>query len=103
LGRTYLCASKGKTSPGIENYSAHVVIPKGTKYKKSTFEEIDPLFINDQVDWTKDAEVNKTVQLLFINYRDLRRGLDTDLKRRKYQIQVGDELPPGIIQKLKFM
>lgn len=92
---------KEKTSPGIENYSAHVVIPKGTKYKKSTFEEIDPLFINDQVDWTKDAEVNKTVQLLFINYRDLRRGLDTDLKRRKYQIQVGDELPPGIIQKAK--
>lgn len=92
---------KEKTSPGIENYSGVVVIPKGTKYKKSIFDEMDPLYINDQVAWTKDDELNETVQLLFDNYRDLRRELDTDLKRRKYQIQVGDELPPGIIQKSK--
>jgi DNA-directed RNA polymerase subunit beta len=28
-------------------------------------------------------------------------SIETEAKRRKYQIQVGDELPPGIVQKAK--
>ena len=92
---------RDKTSPGVYNYSSVELIPKGEKYKKSVFEELDPIRINENIDWATDEELVKHVKLLFKNYRDLRREVDTEAKRRKYQIQVGDELPPGIIQKAK--
>ena len=92
---------RDKTSPGVYNYSGVELIPKGEKYKKSVFEEIDPVNINEDIDWATDGELVEHVKLLFKNYRDLRREIDTEAKRRKYQIQVGDELPPGIIQKAK--
>ena len=92
---------RDKTSPGVYNYSGVELIPKGEKYKKSVFEELDPININENIDWATDEELVKHVKLLFKNYRDLRREIDTEAKRRKYQIQVGDELPPGIIQKAK--
>lgn len=92
---------RDKTSPGVYNYSDVELIPKGEKYKKSVFEELDPVNINENIDWATDDELVKHVKLLFSNYRDLRRDIDTEAKRRKYQIQVGDELPPGIIQKAK--
>ena len=92
---------RDKTSPGVYNYSGVELIPKGEKYKKSVFEEIDPVNINEDIDWATDGDLVEHVKLLFKNYRDLRRDIDTEAKRRKYQIQVGDELPPGIIQKAK--
>ena len=92
---------RDKTSPGVLNYSNVELIPKGEKYKKSVFEELDPVTINEDIDWATDENLVKHVKLLFKNYRDLRRDIETEAKRRKYQIQVGDELPPGIIQKSK--
>jgi DNA-directed RNA polymerase subunit beta len=92
---------RDKTSPGVHNYSNVELIPKGEKYKKSVFEELDPVEINENIDWATDETLVKHVKLLFKNYRELRRDIDTEAKRRKYQIQVGDELPPGIIQKAK--
>ena len=92
---------RDKTSPGVYNYSGVELIPKGEKYKKSVFEELEPVTINENIDWATDGELVEHVKLLFKNYRDLRRDIDTEAKRRKYQIQVGDELPPGIIQKAK--
>jgi DNA-directed RNA polymerase subunit beta len=92
---------RDKTSPGVLNYSNVELIPKGEKYKKSVFEELDPVNINENIDWATDGELVKKVRLLFANYRELRREIDTEAKRRKFAIQVGDELPPGIIQKAK--
>jgi len=92
---------KDKTSPGVYDYSGVEVIPKGEKYRKSIFEQLDPLTINENAEWAKDERIVELVKLLFKNYRDERRKLETETKRRKYKIQVGDELPPGIIQKAK--
>jgi DNA-directed RNA polymerase subunit beta len=92
---------RDKTSPGVLNYSNYELIPKGEKYKKSVFEELDPVNINENIDWATDQELVEKVKLLFANYRDLRRKIDSEAKRRTFAIQVGDELPPGIIQKAK--
>jgi len=92
---------KDKTSPGIYDYNEVELIPKGEKYKKSVFEELDPVNINENVQWATDDNLVEHVKQLFANYREIRRKIDTEAKRRKYQIQVGDELPPGIIQKAK--
>ena len=92
---------RDKTSPGVYDYSRVELIPKGEKYKKSVFEEIDPVNINENIDWATDKELVKHVKLLFHNYRELRREIDSEAKRRTFAIQVGDALPPGIIQKAK--
>ena len=49
----------------------------------------------------QSQELVKHVRLLFHNYRELRREIDSEAKRRTFAIQVGDELPPGIIQKAR--
>ncbi|MDZ7689711.1 MAG: hypothetical protein U5K69_00890 [Balneolaceae bacterium] len=92
---------RDKTSPGVYDMNGNLLIPKGEKYRKSDFEEIDPVVINENIDWATDDELVEHVRLLFKNYRDLRKEIDTEAKRRKYQIQVGDDLPPGIIQNAK--
>ncbi|MDZ7716019.1 MAG: DNA-directed RNA polymerase subunit beta [Balneolaceae bacterium] len=92
---------RDKTSPGVYDFNGVELIPKGEKYRKSDFEELDPVNINENIDWATDDELVAHVRELFSNYRDLRRKIDTEAKRRKYQIQVGDDLPPGIIQKAK--
>ncbi len=92
---------RDKTSPGVEDFGGNELIPKGEKYKKSVFEQLDPIDINENIDWATDEELVNHVKLLFKNYREERRRIDSEAKRRKYQIQVGDELPPGIIQKAK--
>lgn len=92
---------RDKTSPGVYNYSRVQLIPKGEKYKKSVLEVIDPVNINENIDWATDQQLVKHVRLLFHNYRVLRRKIDSEAKRRTFAIQVGDELPPGIIQKAK--
>ncbi|MEX2586049.1 MAG: DNA-directed RNA polymerase subunit beta [Balneolaceae bacterium] len=92
---------RDKTSPGVEDFGGNILIPKGEKYKKSVFEQLDPIGINENIDWATDENLVEHVKLLFKNYRQERRRIDSEAKRRKYQIQVGDELPPGIIQKAK--
>ncbi|HYW34271.1 MAG TPA: DNA-directed RNA polymerase subunit beta, partial [Balneolaceae bacterium] len=92
---------RDKTSPGVYDFNGVELIPKGEKYRKSDFQELDPVRINDNIQWATDDDLVAKVRLLFKNYRKLRREIDTETKRRKYQIQVGDDLPPGIIQKAK--
>jgi DNA-directed RNA polymerase subunit beta len=92
---------KDKTSPGILDRSGNEVIPRSEKYRKQTFEELDPMILRVNQAWCQDDKIVETVVKLFENYRNVRRNYETELKRRKYAIQVGDELPPGIVQKAK--
>jgi DNA-directed RNA polymerase subunit beta len=64
---------------------------------------MDPSNLSLLLSWTEDEKINNLVITLCRNYRLKRREFETDLKRRKYQIQVGDELPPGIVQKAKIL
>jgi DNA-directed RNA polymerase subunit beta len=92
---------KDKTSPGIINRSGLEVIPKSEKYRKQTFEELDPMDLRVNQQWCQDEAINQIIVKLFENYRNVRRNHETELKRQKYSVQVGDELPPGIVQKAK--
>ena len=93
---------KDKTSPGIVDRYGNEVLPKGDKYRKQMFDDIDnPLELKVRQPWCTDDDTNKLVETLFWNYRTIRRNYESETKRRKYQIQVGDELPPGIVKKAK--
>ncbi|MCA1802792.1 MAG: DNA-directed RNA polymerase subunit beta [Rhodothermaceae bacterium] len=93
---------KDKTSPGIVDRYGNEVIPKGEKYRKQMFDDMpNPLDTKSLQQWCTDDEINKLVDVLYNNYRTIRRNYESENKRLKYQIQVGDELPPGIVKKAK--
>ncbi|MCH8558289.1 MAG: DNA-directed RNA polymerase subunit beta [Balneolia bacterium] len=93
---------KDKTSPGIVDGLGIEIIPKGEKYRKQMFDDMpEPLKIKARQQWCQDDDVNKLVEVLFRNYTIIRRQYESESKRDKYQIQVGDELPPGIVKKAK--
>ena len=48
--------------------------------------------------WTTDAETNKLVAELMHNYKIKENDLQGGLRREKFTISVGDELPAGIIK-----
>jgi len=91
----------GITSPGVVSSQGVEIVPEGLKYTKDYFLELDPLQLSLRLKWSIDDEINGLVQLLCRNYRLKRKEFDTAFKRKKYAIQVGDELPPGIVQKAK--
>ena len=51
--------------------------------------------------WTVDKKVNKLVQSLLHNYKIKENDLQGMLRREKFTISVGDELPPGILKLAK--
>jgi DNA-directed RNA polymerase subunit beta len=51
--------------------------------------------------WTTDKEKNDIIRSLIHNYIIKYKTLDAQLKRKKYNITIGDELPTGIIQMAK--
>lgn len=92
---------KDMKSPGVVSGQGIEIVAKGTKYSKDFFLDLDPTRLSLRLKWIEDEDLNALVQLLCRNYREKRRELETAYKRKKYAIQVGDELPPGIVQKAK--
>ena len=90
----------GKTSAGIQDYFGMEVIEKGTKFTQKTLLELDYLNINP-TKWTADKEKNELIKALINNFIIKYKELDAHLKREKYNITNGDELPSGIIQLAK--
>ncbi|TNE73770.1 DNA-directed RNA polymerase subunit beta [bacterium] len=92
---------KDQKSGGVVTSQGVEVVAKGTKYSKDLFLDMDPTRLSLRLTWIEDEETNSLVQMLCRNYREKRREYETEFKRKKYAIQVGDELPPGIVQKAK--
>ena len=49
--------------------------------------------------WTKDEHTNGLIRALVMNF--IKKYIDAELKRKKFAITIGDELPAGIIQMAK--
>ena len=91
---------KGKTSPGITNLYGETVIPKDTKFSRELLENQEFENINP-VKWTNDKHTNTLIRKLINNYLISFKELDAELKRVKYSLTIGDELPSGIMQLAK--
>ena len=90
----------GKTSQGVEDFYGMDVVPKGTKFTLKMLQDIDYLNINP-LKWTTDKEKNELIKKVIHNYILKYREIDAELKRKKYNITIGDELPTGIVQLAK--
>jgi DNA-directed RNA polymerase subunit beta len=73
---------------------------KGTKYTARLLANIDYENVNPNK-WTTDKECNTLVKQVINNYIIKYKELDAEVKRVKYNITIGDELPNGIIQLAK--
>ena len=51
--------------------------------------------------WTNDEHKNELIGKLIINYMKKFKLLDAEMKRKKFAITIGDELPSGILQMAK--
>ncbi|MEP7262870.1 MAG: DNA-directed RNA polymerase subunit beta [Bacteroidota bacterium] len=90
----------GKTSQGVINVYKEAVIPKGTKFTQKALQDLDYLNINPYK-WTTDKETNERITTLLNNYIVKHNEHLAGFKRRKFAIQIGDELPTGIMQLAK--
>ncbi|HNY04959.1 MAG TPA: DNA-directed RNA polymerase subunit beta, partial [Candidatus Egerieousia sp.] len=75
-------------------------IPKGDSFKREDLDKIDYENINP-TKWTSDKHANTLVKALINNYLIQYKVLDSQNKRKKYDITIGDELPNGITQLAK--
>lgn len=91
----------GKTSQGVYNDLNEVVIPKGTKFTQKILNSIEDYTRIQGGQWTTDEEKNNLITTLLHNYKIKASDYLGILKRKKFNITVGDELPPGIVKLAK--
>ena len=90
----------GKTSQGVKDFLGTDIIAKGNKFTAGALREIDYDTINLSK-WTADAHKNDLIRATIINYLRKRKEIDAELRRKKNDISIGDELPSGIMQMAK--
>ncbi|MEO9804428.1 MAG: DNA-directed RNA polymerase subunit beta [Reichenbachiella sp.] len=111
----------GKTSQGVRHKFGDEIMSKGVKFNAKNIEENlfpekniyrDESNYNVQAEvnligdllldnWTSDEKVNKMVFELVKNFGKKRHDIGGIFKREKFTLEVGDELPAGIVQLAK--
>ena len=95
-----LVLTGGKVSQGVKDYMNTDVIAKGVKFSRKALEELDYNTIQLSK-WTTDADKNELIKQVVLNYLRKYKELDAELRRKKFDITIGDELPTGIVQMAK--
>ncbi len=88
--------TEGKTSAGgVKDYTNMDVVPKGAKFTVKVLSDID--FQSVQLNkWTTDTHKNELIRTTVINYLRRYKELDAELKRKRFDFTIGDELPPSV-------
>lgn len=112
---------EGKVSQGVKHKFGDELIAKGVKFNGRNIEENlfppkniyrdesnynvpeEANLISDvNLDnWTDDAHVNELVVKMVKNFLKARNEVAGDFKRERFTLEVGDELPAGIVQLAK--
>jgi DNA-directed RNA polymerase subunit beta len=90
----------GKTSQGVKDYYGTELIPKGSKFTLKQLQDIDYLTVNP-AKWTTDKHKNDLIFRIINNYIMKYKEAEAVARRERYNVTIGDELPPGIIQLAK--
>lgn len=111
----------GKTSQGVSHKFGEEVTSKGVKFnRKNISENFFPTknayrdessynvpeevnFVSDLIldTATTDSEINSRVVQCLRNYNKARNSISANFKRERFTLEVGDELPAGIVQLAK--
>ena len=91
----------GKTCQGVMNDLGEEVMPKGKKFTLKMLNSVDDYAHLVNSDWTVDKRINSLINDLMHNYKIKENDLQGALRRNKFTISVGDELPAGILKLAK--
>jgi DNA-directed RNA polymerase subunit beta len=91
----------GKTSQGVMNDLGEEVLPKGKKYTQKMLYAVEDFAHLSKGQWVADDATNTMVNDLIHNYKIKLNDLQGSLRREKFTITVGDELPSGILKLAK--
>jgi DNA-directed RNA polymerase subunit beta len=86
----------GKTCQGVQNDLGEEVLPKGKKYTLKLLSGVEDYTHLTKGSWTTTSETNDLIADLIHNYKIKENDLQGALRREKFTISVGDELPAGI-------
>ena len=92
--------TKDLTSAGVKDYLGTDIIPQGSKFAASTLRDIEYDTVNLS-NWTNDEHKNTLIRATIVNYLRKSKEIDAELRRKKFDISIGDELPSGIMQMAK--
>ena len=95
-----LVLTEGKTSAGVKDFLGTDLISKNSKFTLERLRDIDYTLVQLEK-WTTDEDKNKLIKQLIMNYLKKCKELDAQIKRKKFNITIGDELPNGIVQMAK--
>ncbi|MDP8239422.1 MAG: DNA-directed RNA polymerase subunit beta [Candidatus Hatepunaea meridiana] len=92
----------GITAEEITNRSGELVLTKsGMRYNKEIIDELPLNDLPSDIHWCADEDVNKVANFLIERCIEKIYQQNTLYSNAKHKIQVGDELPSGIIQLAK--
>ncbi|MDD3196077.1 MAG: DNA-directed RNA polymerase subunit beta [Paludibacter sp.] len=89
-----------KLSAGVKDFLGTDLISRNSKFTEERLREIDYSTVQ-LVKWTTDSQKNELIRELILNYLKKYKELDAQIKRQKFNITIGDELPTGIVQVAK--
>ena len=92
-----LVITADKPSAGVKDFLGTDLISRNSKFTEERLREIDFSAVQ-LVKWTQDNHKNELIRQLILNYLKKYKELDAQIKRQKFNITIGDELPTGIVQ-----
>ncbi|MGN0210332.1 MAG: DNA-directed RNA polymerase subunit beta, partial [Muribaculaceae bacterium] len=92
-----LTLTNGKNSAGVKDFLGSEIIPKNTKFTAEVLRDINYDTVNLSK-WTADAHKNDLIRRCIVNYLRKSKEIDAELRRRKFDLSIGDELPSGIMK-----
>ena len=92
-----LVLPEGKTARGLYDFLGMEIVPKGAKFTAATLAKINYDTL-DLSNWTSDAHKNELIRATIVNYLRKSKEIDAEMRRKKFDISIGDELPSGIMQ-----
>ena len=94
-------ANNRKVGAAVEMRDGTIVISEGGKLQKKAFAGVEPADMKIRQAFTLDDDINRQLWKLLANYQRRHQELVGAAEQEKYRIQMGDELPPGIVQLAK--
>lgn len=86
---------------GVKTLDGKTILKSREKISKTSFNKVDLDSVDYESPWFDDNSKDKIVRKLFVEYKNLMREIDNELRTEKHKIMIGDELPPGIVQLAK--
>ena len=100
LVRKLMKLTDGKKSQGVKDFLGSEIIAKDDRFTAGKLADIDYDTINLSK-WTGDDHTDNLIRATIVNYLRKSKEIDAELRRKKFDISIGDELPSGIMQMAK--